>query len=62
MQIESIIEQQSFEKEKALLEQEKSLRNELQAEREEYNNKIKALLDELEARNKALNKPKNKDN
>lgn len=62
VQIESIIEQQSFEKEKALLEQEKSLRNELQAEREEYNNRIKALLDEIEARNKALNKPKNKDN
>jgi len=61
-QIESIIEQQSFEKEKALLEQEKSLRNELQAEREEYNNRIKTLLDEIEARNKALNKPKNKDN
>jgi len=53
-QIESIIEQQSFEKEKALLEQEKTLRNELQAEREEYNNRIKTLLDEIEARNKAL--------
>ncbi|HNR66228.1 MAG TPA: hypothetical protein PKJ95_08065, partial [Atribacterota bacterium] len=50
VQIESIIEQQSFEKEKALLEQEKSLRNELQAEREEYNNRIKTLLDEIEAR------------
>ena len=57
VQIESIIEQQSFEKEKALLEQEKFLRNELQAEREEYNNRIKALLDEIEARNKALKNP-----
>ena len=57
-QLENVIEQQSFEKEKALLKQEKSLRNELQAVREEYNNKIKALLDEIEIRNKALNKPK----
>jgi len=61
-QIENIIDQHSFEKEKALLEQEKSLRNELQAVRDEYNNRIKVLLDEIEARNKALNKPKNKDN
>jgi len=61
-QIESIIEQQSFEKEKALLEQEKSLRNELQAEREEYNNRIKTLLDEIEARNKALSNPKESKN
>jgi chromosome segregation ATPase len=51
-QIENIIEQQAFEKEKALLEQEKSLRNELQVVREEYNNKIKALLDEIEGKKK----------
>ncbi len=61
-QIENIIDQHSFEKEKALLEQEKFLRNELQAVRDEYNNRIKVLLDEIEVKNKSLNKPKNKDN
>jgi len=57
-QIENIIDQHSFEKEKALLEQEKSLRNELQAVRDEYNNRIKALLDEIEGKNKILQKSK----
>ncbi|MEW6040982.1 MAG: hypothetical protein AB1633_05630 [Elusimicrobiota bacterium] len=55
-QIENIIEQRTFEKEKALLEQEKSLRNELQGIREEYNNKIKALLDEIEKKSNISNK------
>jgi chromosome segregation ATPase len=51
-EVENIIKQQSFEKEKALLEQEKFLRNELQAEREEYNNRITTLLDEIEEKKK----------
>ena len=53
-EVENIINQQSFEKEKALLQQEKTLRNELQAVREESNNKIRTLLDEIENTNKAL--------
>jgi len=50
--IENIQRTLTFEKDKALLEQEKSLRNELQAAINEYNYKIKVLLDELEIRQK----------
>lgn len=52
-QLKVLKEQYGIEKEKALLEQEKSLRNELQILRDEYNNKVKGLLDELEARHKS---------
>lgn len=49
-EIKSLKEQSVYEKDKALLDLEKSLRNEMQVLREEYNGKVRGLLEELEVR------------
>ena len=52
-QITRIKEQCEFQKEKALLEQEKTFRKEMQVQTDEYNKKIKELLQELNESRKA---------